>query len=198
MTAPWLKKVFPLIIPYWIFQIQIIHFASQIYIISGDADVLLSMLVSFCFPFRFFSVVCYPSDPWYIRWFPCFLRWIISLIISPCGNPCAVREWRGVGGGERLNEWCGGVLWFMSKVKLVRNLMCQPDSWFRISVELPVLQGTGESRSSEHVCVRYCNRAFDSTVYTNPYAWNGLVHFICIGLTRLCNYDPGFPPLHSI
>ena len=46
--------------------------------------------------------------------------------------------------------WIGGVLVFVGKVELARDLMFQPDDLIRIPVRLPVSQGTGESSSADH------------------------------------------------
>ena len=53
-----------------------------------------------CCRFRvssFGSFFSFPSDPYFLCWFPCFLRRILSLLISPCGTACAVHEWAGWG-----------------------------------------------------------------------------------------------------
>ena len=139
-------------------------------------------------PFGLFSVFCYPSDSCLISQIPCFLRQIIFVLASPCGNVCVIREWGGVGS----HWWIGGVLVFVREVKLAHNLMCQLDSQFRISVWILVPQGTVYSSSADNTWVKSCKCECDSTVYPTLYVQNGFVHFIFHGLTQLRKNDQKF------
>ena len=121
--------------------------------------------------------------------FPLFLRRILSLLNSPCGTTRAVREWGGVG---------GGVLGLMCVVTRICNLICQPDSQFRIPVQIHVPQGTGDLSSAYHTWVRSHNRYYNLTVYPPRYVRKCFVYFIFHGSNQFLNYGQGFPPYHSI
>ena len=76
-----------------------------------------------------------------------------------------------ISGGS--HGWCGFILGLVRKVKCAWNLTCQLDSWFRISVRISVMQGTGESISSNRTWVRSYNCDCDYIVYPPLYVWNG-------------------------
>ena len=99
-----------------------------------------------------------------------------------------------LGGGGGSHGWLGVNIGFMRKFNREFDLTCQPDSRFRIPVCLPVPQGTGGSSSADHMWVRSCDRDYDSTGYPTMYMKNGLVHFLCHGLTQLREYNQVFPP----
>ena len=126
-------------------------------------------------PVGFFLFFCFPSDPCYIRQFPWYVRRSISLLTSPCGTTCVVQEWGGGGGG--WHGWRGGIPGLACKFKLVHNLLCQTDSWYRVPVRFPFPQRTGESISVDHTWVQSCNQDCDYTVYPTPYVRNGFIHF---------------------
>ena len=158
-------------------------------IVLGDATVLLSVLVSFHLPFLF--GFRFPSDLWFIRQFPWFLRQFISLLTSHVVL-CARCADGGGGGGH---GWCGGVLGFARKFKLALYLMCQSDSWFRVPVRIPVPQGTGESSSVYHTWVQYCNRDSRFKRLSNPVRSKWVCPFFLPWFYSIARVWPGIPSL---
>ena len=141
--------------------------------------------------FGSFPIFCFPSDPWFLRLFPFFLRQILLLLYPPGGTTCTVHEW---GGGGVSQGWRVGVLGLLCLVKCAWNSTCQPDSLFWIPVRIPVLKGTGESISADHTWVIYCNSDCYSTVYSPLWLRNVFFPFLCYGSTQLHEYVQGLPP----
>ena len=73
-------------------------------------------------------------------------------------------------------------------------LTCQPDSRFRIPVQLLFLQGTGEPSSVNRLVVGPRNGDCNSTVYPPQYLQKDFFPILFHGLTQLQEYDQGFPP----
>ena len=147
-----------------------------------EADFLLSMLLSLRLLFRVvsrFSV--FPSGPFFLRQYPCF---VLQNPILPCflrAVPRAAREWReGVSHGWRV-----GAPGLVHVFNWAGVLTYQNYSQFRIPFRIPLPQGTGEPISADHSWVGHCDGNYDSTVYPPPYLRQGLVPFLCHESTQL-------------
>ena len=70
----------------------------------------------------------------------------------------------------------------------------RPEFPFRI----PVLQGTGETRSACHIGLRSCNRDFKTTINAASHVWIGFLNFCCHELTQIREYDWGILSKHAI
>ena len=136
---------------------------------------------------------------WYLLFTP------VSLIFTPNSLATNAPKWFrmrdaqmrwGWGGGDRVGShgWNGGVLGLVHEAKHACDLTFEPNSQIQTPVWLPIPQGIGESSSADHMWVRYCSRDWNLIVYPPPYVQNGLVPFLCHGLTQLREYDQILPP----
>ena len=98
----------------------------------------------------------------------------------------------GGGGGH---GWRGGVLGFARKFKLARYLMCQPDSWFRVLVRIPIPQGTGGLSSVDHTRVQYYNRNSWFNRLSNPVRSKWVCPFLLPWFYSIARVWPGIPSL---
>ena len=63
------------------------------------------------------------------------------------------------------------------KIILARNLLRQSQTQTRFLVQFSVLQGTGDTSSTDHTGVQYHNRDCDPTVNPALHVRNGFLHF---------------------
>ena len=70
----------------------------------------------------------------------------------------------------------------------------RPELPFRI----PVLQGTGETRSACHIGLQSRNRNFNTTINAASHVWIGFLHFCCHELTQIRGYDWAILFKHAI
>ena len=135
-----------------------------------EADFLLSMLLSLRLLFRVvsrFSV--FPSGPFFLRQYPCFVRRNPLLLFFTC---CTAHSAQVGGGGH---EWRGGAPSLVYVFKQACDLTRQPDYRFWIPFRIPFPQVTGESSSTDHTPF-YSD--YDATVYPPPYLRIGVRPFL--------------------
>ena len=155
--------------------------------------------------------VRFPSDPWFIRRNPCFLRRYFFSVFLFSGN---LRGWVSI---YCLHSWpwraCvwfanrggGGSCWWQKilrrcarKIVMVRNLLRQTKARSWVPVRILVLQGTGEEISVDHAGVQPRNFDFDPAVNPDAHVQNGFVHFCCHELTQNLKYNQGLLSKHTI
>ena len=150
--------------------------------LSKSDTILFSMVLSLFLPFRgVYRFTCFPSNRWFLRWNPCFVRqnpvlpWFLSAV------PHVVRN----GGRGGSLWWSGGILFRVRVFSRAFSLTCPPNSRFRIPARLLFPQETGETSSVGHSWIGPCNGDWDLTAYPPLYLWNGLFHFLCHYSTQL-------------
>ena len=88
--------------------------------------------------------------------------------------------------------WRRGVSGLVREAILACNFMCQAKDPFRVPVNIPVLQGTGESIYMDLLLLQSCDLDFDLTVYRSLHVRKGLVHLCCHKSTQSGKYNQVF------
>ena len=86
----------------------------------------------------------------------------------------------------------------MRKIVLAQNLLRQDKAWYRVPVQLPVPQGTGETSSTDHAEVWLRNRDCNPEVDPSTYVWKGFIKFYHHESTQICEYNEGLLTEHAI
>ena len=83
------------------------------------------------------------------------------------------------------------------KIILARDLLRQNEAWYWVPVRFPVIQGTEEVSSVDHVGVQHHDRNWDTAIDTYTYVWKGLLKFFRHELTQIPEYNECLIPEHS-
>ena len=146
-------------------------------------------------------VVWFPSEPWFICRYTCFLLQIFLLCTSVgclCSWPWGARAVHKWGGGGMVHT--GGKFFHRCarEIIMARNLLFQPNARCWIPVWLLVPQGPGKSSSTDRLWVWPHDVNNNMTVNPALYMQNGFIHFFCHESTQIRKYNQVLPPEHAI
>ena len=139
----------------------------------------------------------YPLLVCFLFYFQSLLYTLIYLLFTPSSLTTNFPVWYRVRSAQmvcREGGGCmGGIEVFFGlahKFMLAHDLMYHPNAQLRVPVCLPVPQGPGESRYTDHTWVQSCNHNCDLTIF-QPQTWemglpffSAMIGLCCASTTR--------------
>ena len=140
--------------------------------------------------FGLLVLVQFPSDTCFIHRNLCFLLWYSPSVFHCCLSPfmaidstCVVRKQGWGGGGSR--GWQKIVCGCACKIILARNLLRQTKIQCQVPVLIPVLQGNGESSSTDYSKSWPWKRNYDTAFNPDFHMWNVFIYFYAMSQLKL-------------